>query len=145
MAKTIPPIEEWVANYAASVAVGQAKFVKRFLAANDISGKAKSDAAETAWATNTQAAIAARQRQKGLAGVTDSDIKDPVQRDQGAAYAAGVRNKSPKLGKKAAKYVPILQAAVNALPARTADAAANVAARVTPIAVALQNAKRGGA
>ncbi len=91
-----------------------------------------------------QAVLANRQRQKGLANVTDSDIKAGVQAVGASGYSQGASSRSTKMAKKAKPYVDEAVRLANALPPRTADAATNVAQRVVPIAVGLQNKKRGG-
>ncbi len=136
-------ITEWEDEYKKGVANKAEKWKKRFLATQGIAEKAKSDAAETAYASGVQAAVSNKTRQRKLAGITDADIKGPVERGGSGLYSTPAQAKSGKAAKGFAPYAPTIDAEVSRLPARQADAAANVAARVTPIAVALQNQKRG--
>ncbi len=137
-------LAEWQDEYQKGVQAKGEKWRRRFLATSGIAEKAKSDAAESAYATGVQNAVANKLRQKKLAGITDADIKGPVERGGATLYSTPAQAKAPKAAKGFAPYAPIIDSTVANLPARTADAAANVAARVTPIAVALQNRKRQG-
>lgn len=137
-------ISEWEDEYKKGVGNKADKWRRRFLATTGIAEKAKSDAAESAYATGVQNAVTNKLRQKKLAGISDADIKGPVERGGSALYSVPAQAKSAKAAKGFSVYAPIIDSTVAALPARQADAAANVAARVTPIAVALQNRKRQG-
>lgn len=136
-------IQEWQDEYQKGVANKAEKWRRRFLATSGIAEKAKSDAAETAYAAGVQSAVSNKTRQKKLANVTDADIKGPVERGGSGLYSAPAQAKAPKAARGFAPYAPTIDSVTAGLPPRTADAAANVAARVTPLAVALQNQKRG--
>jgi hypothetical protein len=144
MPKTVPSADEIQADYVQGVQAKGDKWRRRFLAKTGIADAAKSDLAEAHYASAISTAVQNKQRQKGLAGVTDADIKDAVSRGTGAMYSGPAASKAPKFAKKLAPYLPVLQAAVSALPPRTSDAATNVTNRVVPIAVALQSKKRTG-
>ncbi len=137
-------ITEWEDEYKKGVANKADKWRRRFLATSGIAEKAKSDAAESAYATGVQNAVANKLRQKKLAGISDADIKGPVERGGAGLYSTPAQAKSAKAAKGFSVYAPIIDSTVAGLPPRTADAAANVSARVTPIAVALQARKRVG-
>ncbi len=144
MAKTITPPSVAAPFYRAGVTSAAQKWFAKTKAATGVADAAKSDAAEASYAAGVGAAVANRTRQKKLAKITDADIKAGVDAVGAAGYSSAASAKTDKWAKNFAPYVPALQAAVNALPPKSSDAAQNVAARVTPIAVALQNAKRTG-
>ena len=144
MAKSPPSEAELAADYSAGVAAKAAKWFRRTKAATGVLDAARSDAAEASYAAAMNAAVANRQRQKGLGGISESDIKTGVDAAGVSGYSLGASRKAAKMAKKAKPYVDEAVRIANALPARTADAASNVTARVIPIAVGLQNKKRGG-
>jgi len=145
MAKTPPSEQELAADYGAGVAAKAQKWLRRTMAATGVADAAKSEAAESSYQAAMNVVLANRQRQKGLAGISDSDIKAGVQAVGASGYSQGATAKAAKMAKKAKPFVDEAVRIANALPPRTADAASNVTARVIPIAVGLQNKKRGGA
>jgi hypothetical protein len=144
MAKSPPSEQELASDYAAGVAAKASKWLRRTLAATGVADAAKSEAAESSYAQAMSAAIANKQRQKGLAGVSDSDIKAGVNAAGAGGYSQGATRKAAKMAKKAKPYVDEAVRIANSLPPRGADAASNVTSRVIPIAVGLQQKKRGG-
>ena len=144
MAKQAPSEQELAAEYSAGVSQKAGKWFKRTMAATGVADAAKSEAAESAYQAQMQRVLANRQRQRGLAGVTDSDIKAGVQAVGASGYSSGATAKAAKMAKKAKRYVDLAVATANALPPRTADPDANIDARVKPIARALRNLKTGG-
>ena len=144
MAKNIPSAQEWEAEYKAGVTAKAAKWLRRTMAATGVAEAAKSEAAESSYQSSMQQVLANRQRQKGLANVTDADIKQGVQAVGAAGYSSQASAKSAKGAKKVGPYLSVLQGVVDSLPPRTADATQNIMGRVVPIATALQNRKRQG-
>ncbi len=144
MAKTPPTEQELASDYSAGVAAKASKWLRRTMAATGVADAAKSEAAESAYAAAMTAAVSNKQRQKGLAGISDSDIKAGVQAAGVGGYSTGATRKAAKMAKKAKPFVDEAVRIANALPPRVADASTNVTQRVIPIAVGLQNKKRGG-
>ncbi len=130
--------------YKSGVAAKAQKWQNHFLATTGIADAAKSDAAETHYGEKMNQVIANKQRQKGLASITDEDIKAPVRAGGSSIYSTPAQAKSGKYLKKFTPYVSVINTAVAGLPARTADPVANVDNRVKPIVQALHNAKTGG-
>lgn len=145
MAKSPPSEQELAQDYGAGVAAKAQKWLRRTMAATGVADAAKSEAAEASYQAAMNVVLGNRQRQKGLASITDSDIKAGVQAVGAAGYSTGASAKAAKMAKKAKPYVDEAVRIANALPPRTADAATNVANRVVPVAVGLQQKKRGGA
>lgn len=144
MGKQIPSAQEWEAEYKAGVTAKAAKWQRRTLAATGVADAAKSEAAETSYQAAMQQVLSNRQRQKGLRDVTDADIKAGVQAVGAAGYSSQASAKSAKAARKFEPFRQELQAAVDSLPPRTADANQNVINRVVPIATRLQARKRQG-
>lgn len=144
MAKTAPSEEELRQDYATGVAAKAGKWFRRTMAASGVAEAAKSEAAETSYQAAMNTVLSNRQRQRGLANITDSDIKAGVQAVGAAGYSTSATAKAAKAARKAKPYVDEAVRLANALPPRTADAATNVTQRVIPIAVGLQAKKRGG-
>lgn len=72
----------------------------------------------------------------------DEGAANEAMRAKGAsAYAAGTAAGADKFSKNVAPYLDTIDRVRTSLPARTRDAAQNVANRVTPLAVALQKQK----
>ena len=144
MGKQIPSAQEWEAEYKAGVTAKAGKWQRRTLAATGVAEAAKSEAAESAYQSAMQQVLSNRQRQKGLRDVTDADIKAGVQAVGASGYSSQASAKSAKAARKFEPYRAELQAAVDGLPPRTADATQNIMNRVVPIATRLQNRKRQG-
>jgi hypothetical protein len=144
MAKTPPSEQELAADYGAGVAAKAQKWLRRTMAATGVADAAKSEAAESSYQAAMAQVLANRQRQKGLANISDLDIKAGVQAVGAGGYSTGATAKAAKMAKRSKPYVDEAVRITNSLPPRTADAASNVTSRVIPIAVGLQNKKRGG-
>lgn len=135
-------LEELADSYKTGVASKAQKWYNHFQAASGIAEAAKSEAAEAHYAAAVTAAVANKQRQKGLANITDADIKASV--TSPSIYSTPAQNKAPKFAKKFARFVPVINAEVAKLPARTTDPNTNIDNRVKPIANALHAAKVNG-
>lgn len=144
MAKTAPSEDQLRQNYQTGVSAKGAKWLKNFTDATGKAEAAKSEAAESTFAAKMSAAIANRSRQKGLAGVSDSDMNAAAQAVGASGYTAPATAKAPKFAKKAKPYVDLAISVANALPPRGADPEANVDLRVKPIVRALHAKKVGG-
>lgn len=143
MAKTVPPLSDWVANYAASPATGAPKWFKKVQAVQGWQAAALSDHAKTQYQARVQAAIAAGTRERKIAKVSDSDWHASIQAAGQGSYSSGVTNKAAKYAKGASKLPAILQGLVNQLPPRGPNYAANKA-RIDTIAGGLEAAKLAG-
>jgi hypothetical protein len=144
MVRTVPTAEEVVIKYRARVSVAGADWLKGVERATGVVEAARSDAAETQFAAKMSAAIANKSRVKGLAGVTDEDIKAAARAVGPGGYSTPAAAKAAKLGKKIGPYLDVIRAVLPTLPPKTADGLANLTARAGPIVQALQAKKRGG-
>ena len=133
-------IERSVAGWKSGVAGASGRYTEGINATNDWQEKAV--AAEDRYAAGIQQAVANRSREKGLSKVSNSDWKSKAATKGSQRWAPGVNAAEADYRKGLAPVLSVIESVT--LPERTNDAAANVAARVTPIAVALQNAKREG-
>ena len=133
-------IERSVGNWKSGVAGASGRYAEGVKSVTD--WQAKAIASEDRYAAGIQAAIANRSREKGLSKVSNSDWQNAAANKGAQRLAPGVNSAEADYRKGLAPVLSVIEG-VN-LPERTNDAAANVAARVTPIAVALQNAKREG-
>ena len=137
-------VSELQNNYKAGVGAKAQKWYDHFTSTTGIADAARSDAAETRYAAKMQQVIGNKQRQKGLAGITDSDIKASVLAGGSSVYSTPAQAKSAKYVRKFTPYVETINSAVASLPAKTADPIANVDNRVKPIVTALHAKKTGG-
>ncbi len=145
MAKSPPSDADLKTDFGAGVGAKAQKWERNTLKATGVADAARSDAAESTYQAKMQAVLANRQRQKGLANVSDEDIKAGVRQVGGAGWSSATTRKADKFVKKARKYVDAAIDEANKLPPRTADPIANVDARVKPIVARLAALKRGGA
>ena len=100
----------------------------------------KSIDAEDNYAAGVQRAVADKQRVRGLQKVTDEDWRRGALEKGASRIAPGMAASEDKFAKGMGDVLATIQA--TNLPPRTQDPAANVANRVTPIAVNLFNMKR---
>ena len=133
-------IQRAVANWKSGVAGASGRYMEGIKATNDWQQKAM--AGEESYAAGIQAAVANRSREKGIAKTSNSEWQANAITKGGARWAPGVNAAEADYSKGLAPVLSVIESVT--LPPRTNDAAANVAGRVTPIAVALQNAKREG-
>ena len=138
-------ISELQDNYKAGVGAKAQKWVNHFLATSGIADAARSEPAEARYAAKMGQVIANKQRQKGLAGVTDEDIKAAVRAGGASVYSTPAQAKSAKYVRKFTPYVETINNAVAGLAPKTTDPIANVDNRVKPIVSALHNKKQGTA
>src|SRR5712692_1656335 len=136
-------LNEWLTEYKSGVANKAEKWKRRFLAAQGIAEKAKSDQAETAYAAGVQAAVANKTRQNKLRNITDADIKGPVQAGGSGLYSTPAQAKAAKAQKGFAEYAPLIDSTTASLAPRGTDPNANIDNRVKPLANALHNKKLG--
>jgi hypothetical protein len=135
-------IEELTEAYKTGVGAKASKWFSHFQAATGIADAAKSDAAEGRYNAAMTQVLGSKLRQKGLAGITDADIKGGV--TNAGQWSGPAQAKAAKFTKKFAKYAAVINQTLPTLPPRGTDPAANVTARVVPLAVALHNAKLSG-
>jgi len=129
--------------YKSGVANKAEKWLSHASSASGVIAAGSSDAAEKRYSDKMAVVLSNKLRQKGLQGVTDAEYQAGVRAAGSAGYSTSAQNKSGKFVKKFTPYANTINSTVATLPAKTADAATNVANRVTPIAVALQKQKRG--
>ena len=101
---------------------------------------AKAIAGEDNYVAGVSAAAAEGRRAKGLQKVSDEQWRAAALEKGATRIAAGMAGSKQKYASGMGGVLSTIQGV--SLPPRTQDAATNVANRVTPIAVALQNAKR---
>ena len=133
-------IERSVSNWKGGVSGASGRYTEGINATNDWQERAV--ASKQAYEQGIQQSIANGSREKGLAKVSNSEWKNKAATKGSQRWAPGVNAAEADYRKGLAPVLGVIEG-VN-LPERTNDAAANVAARVTPIAVALQQAKREG-
>ncbi len=142
MPKTIK-LSELAENYKAGVAAKSSKWFAHASSATGVIAAGSSEAAEKNYNDHMQIVLSNKLRQKGLGKVSDGDYQAGVRAAGASGYSQGAQRKADKLVKKFTPFAATIDSTVASLPAKTADAATNVANRVTPIAVALQKQKRG--
>ena len=112
-------------------------------AANLWEQNAKSAQAEQNYATGVQFAAQNQLRLKGLQNVSATDFQQAVSAS-GSVYQQKTAANVNKWAQRFSPYADVINSIVPSLPAKVpGDAATNVANRVTPIAVGLQQAKLG--
>ncbi len=114
------------ANYITGASNNAEKLVKNYIAQTGKLDKAKSDAAEALYAAKLQAAIANKSRQKGLAGVTESEMNAAMQATGAQNYRAGTGRSAEKQAKNVEPYYAALDGLEGKYPAKTADPMANL-------------------
>ncbi len=142
MPKTIK-LSELADNYKSGVQAKSGKWFAHASTATGVIAAGASEAAEKNYQDHMNIVLANKLRQKGLGKVSDGDYQAGVRAAGASGYSTGAQKKADKLVKKFTPYAATIDSTVAGLPAKTADAATNVANRVTPIAVALQKQKRG--
>ncbi len=143
MVRTIK-IEELGGFYKTGVAAKSQKWLDHTLAAQGVAAAAKSDAAETQYAAKVNLAITNKLRQKGLAAITDEDIKAGVRAAGAGGYSTGAQRKADKFQKKFARFAARINSVLPTLPAKTTDPLSNLANRAGPIVTALHDEKLKG-
>ena len=113
---------------------------KKGIARADWRGPAGSDEAETNYAEGTQAAVAAKSRQRGVNAVTNEDWRDKSIRDGGAVIGTRTKDSLDKWMQKWGPMYEQVQNRVAGLPARTRDFRTNIANRLTPTVEAWKQA-----
>ncbi len=144
MVKSVPTADQAKAKYRARVAISGQDWLNGVQNATGIVEAGRSDAAEALYAAKISAAVANKSRQKGLAGVTDEDVKAGARAVGPGGYSSAAAAKADKFGKKVGPYLDVIRSVLPTLPAKTADALSNLTSRAGPIVTALQNKKRGG-
>jgi len=144
MVKSVPTADEAKAKYRSRVAISGQDWLNGVQKATGIVEAGKSQAAEDLWRARLNAAFSGDLRRKGLAGVTDEDVKAGARAVGPGGYSTPAVAKADKFGKKVAPYLDVIRATLPTLPPKTADGLANLTARAGPIVTALQNKKRGG-
>lgn len=102
----------------------------------------KSRDAEDLYIERVTDAANKRLREKGLANVSDADWKKAAVEKGVSRIAPGMQASENKFARGISNVIGVLRGV--SLPERTGDPATNVQNRVTPIAVALREAKERG-
>lgn len=118
------------------------KLVRKYKARTDKIAKATSDAAQAAYVAGVTDPVSQKLRLVKLKKLSDADLDRAMDSKGRVAYPAGIEAGKPKWSTEFTPYASEIDRLVPALPPRTRDAASNVTARVTPIAVGLQNKKK---
>lgn len=133
-------VERSVSNWKSGVSGASGRYTEGVRATNDWQEKAK--AGDAAYKAGIQEAIARDARLKGIEKTSNSEWQNATATKGSQRWAPGVNAAEGDYRKGLGPVLSVIEGVT--LPERTNDAAANVAARVTPIAVALQQAKREG-
>ncbi len=135
-------VEELANAYRTGVSAKAQKWYDHFQATTGIADAARSETAESNYNAKMQVVLSNKLRQKGLAGVTDQDIKAAV--TSPSIYSTPAQNKAPKFQRKFAPYAAVINSVLPTLGARGADPEANVDNRVKPLVRALHAKKISG-
>lgn len=127
-------------RYVSGASANSDKLVEKYVAKSGKLDAAKSEQAETNYATKVQAAIANKSRQKALGKVSEGDMNAAMQNKGGSNYRTGTAAAADKTLKNVEPYLATLDNLK--LPARTADPMQNIDNRVKGVAKALLETKK---
>lgn len=130
------------ANYVQGASNNADKLVKNYTSRSGKLDAAKSDAAESLYAANVQAAIARKARQKGLQKVTESDMNAAMTATGASNYRSGTQRSADKQAKNVEPYYAALDGLEGKLPPRTSDPMANLMNRAGTIVKTLSDLKK---
>jgi len=128
------------ANYKAAIGRVPGAYKTGVQATTDWQEKASSSAAEDLYAEKIQQAVAAKSRQRGVAGVSNAEWQNRAANVGSTRIGAGMTANAEKRTRKFEPYRAAIEGV--SLPARSADPMANVDARVKPIVSALVETKK---
>ena len=119
------------------------KLIDKYTTRTDILDLAITKEAEDLFKAKVVSPLAIAKRRAHLKDITISDLHTAMRANAPTTYPMGVEGAKGRWAKRFDPFAKELDAIVPKLKAKTPDAATNVANRVTPIAVGLQNrAKR---
>jgi len=124
------------------------KLVRKYIANPNKLAAATSDAAQKAYVAGVTDPVSQRLRLQRLRELSEADLNKAMEDAAPVTYPAGIDKSIMKYGRRVAPFMAEIDRIRPTLKPRTRDAAANVTARVTPIAVGLANKKKalvGGA
>ena len=133
-------IERSVSNWKSGVSGASGRYTEGVKATTNF--KEASLAGDERYKSGIQNAISLDLRRKGVDKMDPSKWQNNTVTKGTQRWAPGVNAAEADYRKGLGPVLGVIEGVT--LPERTNDAAANVSARVTPIAVALQNAKREG-
>jgi len=128
------------ANYKAAIGRVPGAYKTGVQATTDWQEKASSSAAEDLYAEKIQQAVAAKSRQRGVAGVSNAEWQGRAANVGATRIASGMTANADKRTRKFEPYRAAIEGV--SLPPRSADPMANVDARVKPIVSALVETKK---
>ena len=128
------------ANYKAAIGRVPGAYKAGVQATTDWQEKASSEGAENLYAEKIQQAVAAKSRQKGVSGVSNSEWQGRAANIGATRIGAGMTANADKRTRKFEPYRSAIESV--SLPPRSADPMANVDARVKPIVSALVETKK---
>jgi len=128
------------ANYKAAIGRVPGAYKTGVMATSDWQEKAASNAAEELWKQKIAEAAAANRRQKAVSQVSNAEWQGKAANIGAARIGAGMSANADKRTRNFEPYRNAIEGV--SLPPRTADAMANVDARVKPIVGALVDTKK---
>jgi len=117
------------------------KLVENYISTPGKMAAAFSDSAQKSYAAAMADPNVIKRRQVNGRKVDEGAANEAMRLKGATAYASGTAAGADKFSKNSGAYFDAIDRTVASLPARTRDAAQNVANRVTPLAVALQKLK----
>jgi hypothetical protein len=130
--------EDYVAGAKAKVD----KLIREYTKRTDKIARATSPEAQKAWVDGVTDPVSQKKRLIKLSKRTDADLNAAMETKGRTAYPMGVEAAKDKWASEFDPFAKEIDSIVTKLKPRTRDAATNVANRVTPIAVGLQNKKK---
>ena len=135
-------IQQASSNYTASVDLVPERY-KQGITAADWASKANAPEAQQNWSTGVQRAASEGRYAAGVSRVSNEQWKQAALTKGANSIAAGMQMGAEKYARRFAPILQAMQNAVQSLPARSADANANIDARLKPVVAAAQAAARG--
>jgi len=130
--------EDYVAGAKAKVD----KLIREYTKRTDKIALATSDAAQKAYVEGVTDPVSQKKRLIKLKKLSDADLNKAMEDKGRTAYPTGVETAKDKWATEFDPFAKEIDSIVTKLKPPTRDAATNVANRVTPLAVWLQNKKK---
>ena len=141
---TLPiDLTAWESDYKSGAQAKVDKLVRKFTARGDIITRGTSDEAQNNYVAAVTNPSNQARRRTNLAKVSVSVLHERMRTRGRGNYTTGVADNASKARQNFSPYASTIDTTVAGLPPRTQDAASNVTNRVLPLAVNLQNQKRG--
>jgi len=125
-----------------------AKLIRKYTAKTNKLALATSDTAQKAYVAGVTDPVSQKLRLMRLKELSEADLNKAMEDAAPVTYPAGIDRGAVKYTRRVTPFMGEIDRIVPTLKPRGRDAAANVTARVTPIAVGLQNKRKalvGGA